>query len=177
MSFEEKYEFFAEARADIFEYRDEIDAVHLPKETRKTAMHILNLAEKIISFGKYEYECRIEPAYAHEATDVREEADEEEKCLHALYMMIMEVCDDFCNSCYVKNAKAGPEALSVPITEFAKTPELSDVLKADDIEGKLARLEWLVDHFHDDENAKRYQVKREEWMEKQFGAQELQTNN
>jgi hypothetical protein len=41
-------------------------------------------------------------------------------------------------------------------------PGLPSILKVSDFESKINRLEWLVDHFHDDKNARIYLKARQD---------------
>ena len=48
----------------------------------------------------------------------------------------------------------------MPEINFDEMPELPEVLKASDFESKCDRVEWLIEHFYDDMNAKLYLTKR-----------------
>jgi len=55
-----------------------------------------------------------------------------------------------------------------PDVDFAAMPELPPVLKATDCKSMIARLNWLVDNFYKDENARLYLKTRVKLLEKQI---------
>jgi len=55
-----------------------------------------------------------------------------------------------------------------PDVDFEKMPRLPSVLKVSDFDflSTVKRLDWLVDHYHDDENAKLYLKARQDVRKK-----------
>ena len=56
----------------------------------------------------------------------------------------------------IKGYHIGPEV------DFDKMSRLPSVLKVSDFESTARRLEWLIDHYHDGKNAKRYLKARQD---------------
>ena len=83
----------------------------------------------------------------------------EQDCLDAMFMMNNELMETLFKTMFpedewdsetIKKYYIGPDV------DFDKMPPLSAVLKAFDFDSTVKRLEWLVEHYHDDENAKLY---------------------
>ena len=97
----------------------------------------------------------------------------EQDCLDAMFMMNSELMEAFYKEFFPEEERE-PEISELikehyigPDVDFDKVPGLlPSVLNVSDFEGKVNRLEWLVDHFYDDVNAKIYLKIRQEVRKK-----------
>jgi len=79
------------------------------------------------------------------------------------YELINTYCkENFADECLDDISDFGPDV------DFAAMPELPPVLKATDCKSMIARLNWLVDNFYKDENARLYLKTRVKLLEKQI---------
>lgn len=130
---------------------------------------------KILRFTKAEFLSVLEPAClkANPIAITKEEISKvrnakrkvknEVLFIKALLCMVSEITDAF----YLKYLDVDcPEYeeltrnCKMPEVNFDEMPELPGVLKASDFESKCDRVEWLIDHFYDDTDAKLYLKKR-----------------
>ena len=95
----------------------------------------------------------------------------EQDCMEAMLMMNSELMEalfkllfpeDERDSEIMKGDYIGPDV------DFEKMPRLPSVLKVSDFDflSTVKRLDWLVDHYHDDENAKLYLKARQDVRKK-----------
>ena len=96
----------------------------------------------------------------------------EQDCLNALFEMNYELMEAFYKE-YFPEEEREPEVSEMikkyyigPDVDFDKMPCLPSVLQVSDFEGKVNRLEWLVDHFFDDVSARIYLQVRQDVRKK-----------
>ena len=96
----------------------------------------------------------------------------EQDCLNALFMMNNELMEALYKEIYPEEERDQKitdminERYIGPDVDFDKMSGLPSVLKVSDFEGIVNRLEWLVDHFHNDKNAKTYLKARQDVRKK-----------
>jgi hypothetical protein len=134
-----------------------------------------DVVEKILLFTKAEFRNVLEPACMEanakaktkeeksKVINAKHEIKKEVLYIKALLCMVSEITDAF----YLKYLDVDcplfeelTRNCKMPEIIFDETPELSEVLKASDFESKCDRVEWLIEHFYDDVNAKLYLEKR-----------------
>ena len=191
-NFEEKYEIIEDLLGELNEKR-EIFKDQSEEEFFQPIFHMYDVMKKNALFVRDECRNFLEPAIEemHLLADklesvggklTKEEIKEgrdtflmigfEQDCLNALFMMNYELMDEFYKE-YFPEEEREPEVSEMakgyyigPDVDFDKMPRLPSVLKVSDFEGKVNRLEWLVDHFIDDVNARIYLKARQDVRKK-----------
>ena len=191
-NFEEKYEIIEDLLGELNEKR-EIFKDQSEEEFFQPIFHMYDVMKKNALFVRDECRNFLEPAIEemHLLADklesgggklTKEEIKEgretflmigiEQDCLNALFMMNYELMDEFYKE-YFPEEEREPEVSEMakgyyigPDVDFDKMPGLPSFLNVSDFEGIVNRLEWLVDHFHDDKNAKTYLKARQDVRKK-----------
>ena len=185
--FKDNYELFEMMLKEINQWRKNFQSNSVDDELLAPIFYMYDVMEKNVLFIRDEYRNSIEPAvnkfYAlgdkNGGKLTEEEREEglkeffrigyEQDCLDAMFMMNNELMEalfkamfpeDEWDSEIIKGYNIGPDV------DFDKMPRLPSVLKAFDFESTVKRLEWLVEHYHDDENAKLYLKARQDVRKK-----------
>lgn len=186
-NFQEKYEIIETLLKEIDQGRKNFQSDSADDELLAPIFYMYDVMEKNTLFIRDECRNYIEPAvnkfYAPRdknggkftEKEIEEELKEffrigyEQDCLDAMFMMNNELMEalfkamfpeDEWDSEIIKGYYIGPDV------DFEKMPRLPSVLKAFDFESTVKRLDWLVDHYHDDENAKLYLKARQDVRKK-----------
>lgn len=191
-NFEEKYEIIEDLLGELNEKR-EIFKNQSEEEFFQPLFHMYDIMEKNALFIRDECRNFLEPAIEemHLLADklesnggklAKDEIKEgrntflmigfEQDCLNALFMMNSELMEAFYKDFFPEEERE-PEITELikkhyigPDVDFDKMPGLPSVLNVSDFEGKVNRLEWLVDHFCDDVNARIYLKARQDVRKK-----------
>ena len=185
--FEEKYELIETLLKEIDQGRKNFQRDFCEEELLAPIFFMYDVMEKNTLFIRDECRNSIEPAvkkfYASldkngeklTAKEIEEGLNTflrigyEQDCLDAMFMMNNELMEalfkamfpeDEWDSEIIKGYYIGPDV------DFDKMPPLPSVLKAFDFDSTVKRLDWLVDHYHDDENAKLYLKARQDVRKK-----------
>ena len=171
IDFKRSYKAIDQALASVQDARQGRVEVPSDEEYRQDSKRKYDVVERILLFTKSELRNVLEPA-CMEANAKAKTIEEKSKVIHAkhkvkeevlyikmLLCMISEITDAF----YLKYLDVDSpkfEELTrnckIPDIKFDDMPELPEVLKASDFDSKCDRVEWLIDHFYDDVNAKQY---------------------
>ena len=180
--FKEKYELIETLLKEINQGRKNFQSDSTDDGLLAPIFYMYDVMEKNALFIRDEYRNSIEPAvenlYALTVNNDEESTERLEKwlktaerigyeqdCLEAMLMMNSELMialfkkmfpEDEQDPEIIKGYHIGPEV------DFDKMPRLPSVLKVSDFESTVRRLEWLIDHYHDDKNAKRYLKARQD---------------
>ena len=186
-NFKEKYETIETLLKEINQGRKNFQRCSDEEEFLAPIFYMYDVMEKNVLFIRDEYRNSIEPAvnkfYAlgdkNGGKLTEEEREEgrnafirignEQDCMEAMLMMNSELMEalfkllfpeDERDSEIMKGDYIGPDV------DFEKMPRLPSVLKVSDFVSTVKRLDWLVDHYHDDENAKLYLKARQDVRKK-----------
>ena len=186
-NFKEKYEIIETLLKEINQGRKNFQKCSDDKEFLEPIFYMYDVMEKNALFIRDECRNSIEPAinkiYAlgdkkggkltgkeiEKGLHAYFRIGYEQDCLDAMFMMNNELMEalfkamlpeDEWDSEIIKGYNIGPDV------DFDKMPRLPSVLKAFDFESTVKRLEWLVEHYHDDENAKLYLKARQDVRKK-----------
>ena len=188
-NFQEKYEIIEEMLDEINEKREFFNREFPPHECLNVVFHMYDVMEKNALFIRDECRYGLEPAMKEFKLLVdklkqnggkfsNKECDNGQNsffmigyiqdCLNAMFLMNSELMEEFfkvlfpeeereaCITELINSYYVGPDV------DFEIMPGLPSVLKASDLESKIDRLEWLVDHYHDDKHAKMYLKARQD---------------
>lgn len=187
--FKDNYELFEMMLKEINQWRKNFQSNSVDDELLAPIFYMYDVMEKNVLFIRDEYRNSIEPAvnkfYAlgdkNGGKLTEEEREEgrnafirignEQDCMEAMLMMNSELMEalfkllfpeDERDSEIMKGDYIGPDV------DFEKMPRLPSVLKVSDFDflSTVKRLDWLVDHYHDDENAKLYLKARQDVRKK-----------
>lgn len=186
--FKDNYELFEMMLKEINQWRKNFQSNSVDDELLAPIFYMYDVMEKNALFIRDEYRNSIEPAvenlYALTVNNDEESTERLEKwlktaerigyekdCLEAMLMMNSELMEalfkllfpeDERDSEIMKGDYIGPDV------DFEKMPRLPSVLKVSDFDflSTVKRLDWLVDHYHDDENAKLYLKARQDVRKK-----------
>ena len=187
--FKDNYELFEMMLKEINQWRKNFQSNSVDDELLAPIFYMYDVMEKNVLFIRDEYRNSIEPAvnkfYAlgdkNGGKLTEEEREEgrnafirignEQDCMEAMLMMNSELMEalfkllfpeDEWDSEIIKGYYIGPDV------DFEKMPRLPSVLKVSDFDflSTVKRLDWLVDHYHDDENAKLYLKARQDVRKK-----------
>ena len=188
-NFKEKYETIETLLKEINQGRKNFQRCSDEEEFLAPIFYMYDVMEKNALFIRDECRNSIEPAvkkfYAlgdkNGGKLTEEEREEgrnafirignEQDCMEAMLMMNSELMEalfkllfpeDERDSEIMKGDYIGPDV------DFEKMPRLPSVLKVSDFDflSTVKRLDWLVDHYHDDENAKLYLKARQDVRKK-----------
>ena len=185
-NFKEKYETIETLLKEINQGRKNFQRCSDEEEFLAPIFYMYDVMEKNALFIRNECRNSIEPAvenlYAPTENNDEESIEKLEKwlktaerigyeqdCLDATIMMNNELMEalfkamfpeDEWDSEIIKGYYIGPDV------DFDKMPRLPSVLKVSDFVSTVKRLDWLVDHYHDDENAKLYLKARQDVRKK-----------
>ena len=180
--FKEKYELIETLLKEINQGRKNFQSDSTDDGLLAPIFYMYDVMEKNALFIRDEYRNSIEPAvenlYALTVNNDEESTERLEKwlktaerigyekdCLEAMLMMNSELMvalfkkmfpEDEQDPEIIKGYHIGPEV------DFDKMSRLPSVLKVSDFESTARRLEWLIDHYHDGKNAKRYLKARQD---------------
>lgn len=188
-NFQEKYEIIEELLDEIKEKREFVKREFPDHECLNIVFRMYDVMEKNALFIRDECRDFLEPATEElilladklENNDGKLSNKEikngrnaffmigyEQDCLNAMFMMNNELMEAFFKE-LVPEEERDPEIsykiyerFIGPDVDFAKMPGLPSVLKVSDLDSKINRLEWLVEHFHDDKNARIYLKARQD---------------
>ena len=96
----------------------------------------------------------------------------EQDCLNAMFMMNNELMEAFFKERFPEGDREPgvTEGINTryigPDVDFDKMPGLPSILKVSDLESKINRLEWLIDHFKKKKHAKIYLKARQDARKK-----------
>lgn len=175
LDFKRSYKTIDQALASVQDARQRIGTVPDDWECSQDIKRKYDVIDKILLFAKAELQNVLEPA-CMEANAKAKTKEEKSKVINAkhklkkevlyirvLLCMVSEITDAF----YLKYLDVGctkyedlTSYCKMPEINFDEMPELPEVLKASGFESKCDRVEWLIEHFHDDVNAKLYLKKR-----------------
>ena len=181
-NFKEKYEFVETLLKEINQGRKNFQKCSDDKEFLEPIFYMYDVMEKNALFIRNECRNSIEPAVENlyaptENNDeesieklekwlkTAERIDYEQDCLEAMLIMNSELMIALCKKMFPEDEQY-PEIMKGyhigPEVDFDKMSRLPSVLKVSDFESTVRRLEWLIDHYHDDKNAKRYLKARQD---------------
>ena len=181
-NFKEKYEFIETLLKEINQGRKNFQNDSADAELLAPIFYMYDVIEKNALFIRDEYRNSVEPAVENlyaptENNDeesieklekwlkTAERIDYEQDCLEAMLIMNSELMIALCKKMFPEDEQY-PEIMKGyhigPEVDFDKMSRLPSVLKVSDFESTVRRLEWLIDHYHDDKNAKRYLKARQD---------------
>ena len=191
-NFEEKYEIIEKLLSEINEKR-ELFKSESEEEFFQPVFHMYDVMEKNALFIRDECRNFLEPATKEfllladklennggklTKNEIKEGRNTflmigyEQDCLNALFMMNNELMEALYKEIFPEEERE-PKVTDMineryigPDVDFDKMPGLPSFLNVSDFEGIVNRLEWLVDHFHDDKNAKTYLKARQDVRKK-----------
>ena len=191
-NFEEKYEIIEKLLSEINEKR-ELFKSESEEEFFQPVFHMYDVMEKNALFIRDECRNFLEPATKEfllladklennggklTKNEIKEGRNTflmigyEQDCLNALFMMNNELMEALYKEIFPEEERE-PKVTDMineryigPDVDFDKMPGLPSFLNVSDFEGKVNRLEWLVDHFHDDKKAKTYLKARQDVRKK-----------
>ena len=181
-NFKEKYETIETLLKEINQGRKNFQNDSADAELLAPIFYMYDVIEKNALFIRDEYRNSVEPAVENlyaptENNDeesieklekwlkTAERIDYEQDCLEAMLIMNSELMIALCKKMFPEDEQY-PEIMKGyhigPEVDFDKMSRLPSVLKVSDFESTVRRLEWLIDHYHDDKNAKRYLKARQD---------------
>ena len=188
-NFQEKYEIIEDLLDEITEKREFVKREFPEHECLKIVFHMYDVMEKNALFIRDECRNFLEPA-TEELNMLADKLNNndgklskkeikngrnaffmigyEQDCLNAMFMMNSELMEAFFKELFPEEEREPEisdeinERYIGPDVDFDKMPGLPTILKVSDFESKINRLEWLVDHFHDDKNARIYLKARQD---------------
>ena len=185
-NFKEKYETIETLLKEINQGRKNFQRCSDEEEFLAPIFYMYDVMEKKALIIRDEYRNSIEPAvenlYAltvnndEESIDklekwlkTAERIDYEQDCLEAMLIMNSELMIALCKKMFPEDEQY-PEIMKGyhigPEVDIDKMSRLPSVLKVSGFESTARRLEWLIDHYHDDENAKLYLKARQDVRKK-----------
>ena len=192
-NFEEKYKIIEDLLSEIDKKREFLKSNFKEDEFFKLVFHMYDVMEKNALFIRDECRNYLEPVTEEmnlladklESNGGKLAKDEiiegrntflmicfEQDCLNALFMMNNELMEAFYKEIFPEEERE-PEITELikghhigPDVDFDKMPCLPSFLNVSDFEGMVSRLEWLVDHFCDDVNARIYLKARQDVRKK-----------
>ena len=147
-----QYGYLDEALDLIAIKRNQLREAPVPTDVNKMSLRICDVTEKIIVFAKEEFLNGIKPVVRKKNTVLQFEAEEEMPCLTALILLSMELI-------YIMEggygcADGNVDRILLPEIDVSVIPDCPSILKAENTKNKIKRLEWLIDHYHNEDSAR-----------------------